>query len=62
MVTNNIVLAEGAGKVVFDWSWGYGWDAEQGKSLLLAEPETEGELPTALSLRLYRPGTLISIL
>ena len=62
MVTNNIVLAEGVGKVVFDWSWGYGWDAEQGKSLLLAEPETEGELPTALSLRLYRPGTLISIL
>ena len=62
MVTNNIALAEGVGKVVFDWSWGYGWDAEQGKSLLLAEPETEGELPTALSLRLYRPGTLISIL
>ena len=61
IITNNIKLAESVGKVMLDWRWKYGWDAESGKSLLLAAPETEGDKPTALSLRFYRPGLTIFI-
>ncbi len=61
IVTNNITLAERVGNVVFDWEWRYGWNAEENKSLQLVAPETEGELPTALSLRFYRPGTILMV-
>lgn len=61
IVTNNITLAERVGNVVFDWEWRYGWNAEENKSLQLDVPEAEGELPTALSLRFYRPGTILMV-